>query len=106
MNKTIMLLGLLTGILYSAASLAQHSARPDTLTLSNVQFGPENRWPFSHIREVLPTVNIEHDSDRVLVIERNINSVDDFSIPFNSRLYFRAASVSSRRAPAKMPVIA
>ena len=85
MNKTILLLGLLTGFLYSTSSLAQQSPRPDSLTLSNFQFGPENRWAFSHMREVLPTVNIEHDSDRVLVLERSRNSVDDFSIPFEGR---------------------
>ena len=85
MNKTTMLLGLLAGFLCSAATLAQQNDRPDTLTLSNFQFGPENRWAFSHLREVLPTVNIEHDSDRVLVIERHRNSVDDFSIPFEGR---------------------
>ena len=85
MNKTIMRLGLLTGILYSVASLAQQSPRPETLTLSNFQFGPENRWAFSHIREVLPTVNIEHDSDRILVLERSRNFIDNFSIPFEGR---------------------
>jgi CubicO group peptidase (beta-lactamase class C family) len=85
MNKTTMLLGLLAGIFYSAASLAQSNARPDTLTLSNFQFGPENRWAFSHLREVLPTVNIEHNSNQVLVLERNRNSVDDFSINFEGR---------------------
>ncbi len=85
LNKTVILLGLLTGGLYSAACLAEQSARPDSLTLSNFQFGPENRWAFSHIREVLPTVNIEHDDDRVLVLERSSNLVNDFSIPFEGR---------------------
>ncbi len=61
MNKTVILLGLLSGVLCSAACKAEQSARPDNLTLSNFQFGPENRWAFSHLREVLPTGNIEHD---------------------------------------------
>jgi CubicO group peptidase (beta-lactamase class C family) len=85
MNKTILLLALLTGVFYNAACLAEQSARPDNLTLSNFQFGPENRWAFSHLREVLPTVNIEHNGDRVLVLERSKNSVDEFSIPFQGR---------------------
>jgi CubicO group peptidase (beta-lactamase class C family) len=85
MNKTVILLGLLSGVLCSAACKAEQSARPDNLTLSNFQFGPENRWAFSHLREVLPTVNIEHDGDRILLLERSRNSVNDFSIPFQGR---------------------
>ena len=71
MNKAVVLLGLLTGIFYNVSCLAEKSARPENLTLSNFQFGPVNRWAFSHLREVLPTVNIEHDSNHVLVLERS-----------------------------------
>ncbi len=85
MNKTAMFLGLLTGFLASSACLAEQSGRPQSLTLSNFQFGPVNRWSFSHIREVLPTVNIEHDGDRVLVLERSSDFVNDFSVHFDGR---------------------
>jgi CubicO group peptidase (beta-lactamase class C family) len=85
MNKAVVLLGLLTGIFYNVSCLAEKSARPENLTLSNFQFGPVNRWAFSHLREVLPTVNIEHDSNHVLVLERSRDFVQDFSIPFEGR---------------------
>lgn len=85
MQKTVILFGMLIGALFSMACLAEQSARPANLTLSNFQFGPENRWAFSHIREVLPTANIEHDRNRVLVLERSKNFVKDFSIPFQGR---------------------
>lgn len=31
--------------------------------------GPVNRWSFSHLREVLPTANIEHDGRQVLKLD-------------------------------------
>lgn len=83
MNKTAILLGLLSGVLCSSSCLAEQSGRPANLTLGNFQFGPQNRWSFSHIREVLPTVNIAHDSDRVLVLERSGEYVSDFSVHYD-----------------------
>jgi CubicO group peptidase (beta-lactamase class C family) len=85
MNKIAIFLGLLTGVLSNSACLAEQSGKPENLTLSKFQFGPENRWTFSHIREVLPTVNIEHDGDRVLALERSSSFVSDFSIQFEGR---------------------
>jgi hypothetical protein len=75
MNKTVLSLSLycclLTGVFVSSKYLAEQGGRPDYVTLSNFQFGPVNRWSFSHLREVLPTVNIEHDSERVLALEQS-----------------------------------
>ena len=43
--------------LLTSVGLSQNSDRPDNLTLTNFQFGPINRWSYSHIREILPTAN-------------------------------------------------
>lgn len=89
MNKTTLSLSLcwclLTGALFSSACTAQQGGRPNKVTLSNFQFGPVNRWSFSHLREVLPTVNIAHDSDRVLALQRSDSFVNDFSVRFEGR---------------------
>ena len=62
------------------------SNRPDNLSLSNFQFGPVNRWSFSHIREVLPTVNIEHDSESIFKLQRSKAFIKNFSIDHEDRL--------------------
>jgi CubicO group peptidase (beta-lactamase class C family) len=84
-RESAIFLGLLTGILFNAICLAEQSGRPENLTLSSFQFGPDNRWAFSHIREVLPTVNIAHDNDRILELKRSSNLVSDFSVHFEER---------------------
>lgn len=85
MNKTAIVLGLLIGVISSPACLADQSGRPENLTLAGFQFGPDNRWASSHIREVLPTVNIPHDGSRVLPLERSNDYVSDFSVRFEGR---------------------
>ena len=62
------------------------SNRPDNLSLSNFQFGPVNRWSFSHIREVLPTVNIEHNSESVYKLHRSRAFIKNFSIDHEDRV--------------------
>lgn len=83
MHSRTLTLGLL-GCTILATAIA-NSAKPDNLTLSNFQFGPVNRWSFSHLREVLPTANIAHDRERVLDLERSEREIHDFTIHFNGR---------------------
>ena len=64
------------------AALAEQSKRPEGLTLEAFQFGPVNRWTFSHMREVLPTINIGRDTGRFLPLEQSARSVSDFSVSF------------------------
>ena len=64
------------------AALAEQSKRPEDLTLEAFQFGPVNRWTFSHMREVLPTINIGRDTGRFLPLEQSARSVSDFSVSF------------------------
>lgn len=64
---------LLLGVLMASASPAEKSGRPENMPLAEFQFGPYNRWTFSHMREVLPTVNIGWDQSAELmaaIIER------------------------------------
>ncbi len=37
------------------------SIRPADISLETLQFGPHNRWAFSHLREMITTVNMPHD---------------------------------------------
>jgi len=85
MNKTTILLLFGIGVLANSVCLAEQSGRPENLTLAGFQFGPENRWTFSHIREVLPTVNIPRDPRRMLVLKKSNNMVSDFTVTFEGR---------------------
>jgi len=56
MIRYLTVLGLAMGLLFGSSSSAEQSGRPDDLKIANFQFGPHNRWAFSHVREVIPTV--------------------------------------------------
>ena len=67
------------------ASHAGPGGRPADLALEDFQFGPANRWTFSHMREVLPTVNIPRDPARFLPLDKSGEFVSDFSVAFQGR---------------------
>ena len=69
-------------LLGQSIAVAEKSRRPDNLTLASFQFGPLNRWAFSHMREVIPTVNIPRDPTRFLVLENSSDLVTDFALKF------------------------
>ena len=69
---------LTSGLAILPAALAEHGGRPENLALETFQFGPANRWTFSHMREVLPTANIARDPERYLPLEWSENAVSDF----------------------------
>ena len=75
---TVLLLG-------QSISVAADSGRPEKLTLESFQFGPVNRWAFSHMREVIPTVNIPRDPTQFLVLKKQSTLVTDFSVKFQGR---------------------
>ena len=75
---TVLLLG-------QSITVAEESGRPENLTLESFQFGPTNRWAFSHLREVIPTVNIPRDPTQFLVLKNSENLVTDFSVKFQGR---------------------
>jgi len=72
-------------LLGQSIAVAEESRRPDNLTLASFQFGPLNRWAFSHMREVIPTVNIPRDPTRFLVLKNSRDLVTDFSVEFQGR---------------------
>ena len=78
-------LALLLCVLILPVSVAEQSRKPKSLTLENFQFGPQNRWAFSHLREVLPTANIQRDPQRMLALKRSESIVYDFNIDFQGR---------------------
>ena len=70
----------LLSCLLTSVGLSQNSDRPDNLTLTNFQFGPINRWSYSHIREILPTANIAHDNKQTLILEKDKAFLESFSV--------------------------
>ena len=72
MYKVIsVLLTLIPGLFGQSISIAEESDRPTNLTLESFQFGPFNRWTFSRMREVIPTVNIPRHTDRFLILKKS-----------------------------------
>jgi len=55
-------------LITSAVSAEVADQRPPGLTGETWQFGPLNRWAYTHIREILPTKEIPNDIDRVIPI--------------------------------------
>ena len=85
-DKTIFTGLLLTVLLIGdTISVAEETGRPENLTLESFQFGPINRWAFSHMREVIPTVNIPRDPTQFLALKNSEDLVTDFSVAFQGR---------------------
>lgn len=70
----------------SQGTLAGAAERPDDVSVANFQFGPYNRWAFSHVREVLLTANIPHDSHRVMALPRSSDYSESFSVEFQGEV--------------------
>jgi len=85
MRLAAKVLFLMTTTVLAGAVPVEDSGRPDGMTLANFQFGPFNRWAFSHVREVLPTVNIPHDHQGVMPLERSPDAVDRFTVEFEGQ---------------------
>ena len=67
-------------ILGSINASAVTDNRPDGITGETWQFGPLNRWAYTHIREILPTKNIANDNNLVQPIPGLLDAKDDLSI--------------------------
>lgn len=59
--------------------------RPSGMTGANWQFGPLNRWAYTHIREILPTKDIPNDPHRVLPIPGIDIARDDIIINIDGK---------------------
>jgi CubicO group peptidase (beta-lactamase class C family) len=71
--------------LIPAIGLAQTNGRPDDLSIADFQFGPQNRWAFSHIREVLTTANIPNDPAQKLALPRSDDYNAELTVEFQGR---------------------
>ena len=76
---------LLAGVLGHPAAQAEIGDRPENLALADFQFGPANRWTFSHMREVLPTANIARDPERMQRLKKSDDALSEFSVEFQGR---------------------
>lgn len=85
MKKSAILISLGLSVLAGASIAAEIADRPETLTLTNFQFGPQNRWAFSHMREVIPTAKIAKDDKQVLPLNRGAGYVDDLTISLHGQ---------------------
>ncbi len=70
---------------FSFASNAQDSTRPEGVTGATWQFGPLNRWAYTHLREVLPTKDIPNDYKTVRPIPGIENAASDLQIQLRGR---------------------
>ncbi len=79
---------ILIALLSPSIVFADQSARPKDVNLSNFQFGPFNRWSFSHLREVLPTVNIEHSVEQTLKLKKSKKYTENFDLDYDGQIQF------------------
>ena len=77
----VVLLAIFGGINASAVT----DSRPDGITGETWQFGPLNRWAYTHIREILPTKNISNDNNLVQPIPGLRDAKDDLSINLSGK---------------------
>ncbi|MBT7276477.1 MAG: serine hydrolase, partial [Woeseiaceae bacterium] len=76
----------LLSCLLTNVGLSENSDRPSNLTLTNFQFGPINRWSYSHIREILPSANISHANNQILTLKKDEAFIESFNIKHDGRV--------------------
>jgi CubicO group peptidase (beta-lactamase class C family) len=73
-------------LLWCGSALAQTAdQRPPGLTGENWQFGPLNRWAYSHIREILPTKDIPNAGARIRPISGIETAAADLAITLDGK---------------------
>lgn len=65
---------------FSFSLSAQDNVRPEGVTGATWQFGPLNRWAYTHLREVLPTKDIPNDYRTVRPISGIEHAASDLQI--------------------------
>ena len=76
--------------------LAVNDSRPDGITGETWQFGPLNRWAYTHIREIMPTKNIANNSNMVQPILGLINAKDDLRINLGGKTVLLSDAMKSQ----------
>ena len=65
-----------------AADQGRIGTRPIGIDKTNAQFPPNNRWAFSHMRELYPTALINNDPKRMQLMLGNPAHPSEISINF------------------------
>ena len=78
---------ILIALLFAASAVPAQVAdqRPPGLTGETWQFGPLNRWAYTHLREILPTKDIPNDSGRVRPIPGLGSAADDLRLEIEGK---------------------
>lgn len=66
-------------------SASAQDNRPDGVTGATWQFGPLNRWAYTHIREILPTKDIPNDYRAVRPLPGLTTAADDLALELEGR---------------------
>lgn len=72
-------------VVASAADQGRAGTQPVGIDKTNAQFGPNNRWAFSHIREIYPTALIENDPGNVSPLEGTPKHPKEVMITFRGQ---------------------
>ena len=89
MNYTIRIFSAISLICLSAISFAADMGRAGTqpvgIDKTNAQFGPNNRWAFSHMREIYPTALIENAPGHVRPLAGTPKHPSEVTINFRGK---------------------
>lgn len=79
----VILIFIVISVSITPASADNISKRPNDISLENLQFGPHNRWAFSHLRELITTVNISHSTENARTLEGSPQGTDAVNVTWN-----------------------
>lgn len=84
--KTSATAGLFLALAISSIAFATEDSRPDGVAGDTWQFGPLNRWAYTHIREILPTKDIPNLSSQVRSIPGLADAKSDLEIELDGKI--------------------
>lgn len=74
-----------SALLLLCSSTSAQDSRPDGVTGATWQFGPLNRWAYTHIREILPTKDIPNDYRTVRPLKGLTTATDDLVLELQGK---------------------
>lgn len=77
---------LVATLLLCPASAALADERPAGIDGANWQFGPHNRWAYTHLRELLPTKDIPNDPRNLEPLPGLDDAVDDLDLTVGGKV--------------------
>lgn len=76
---------LIAGLIVASLGAKAGDSRPEGITGATWQFGPLNRWAYTHIREILPTKDIPNDYRTVRPLEGLGGAADNLEITLGGK---------------------